>query len=181
MKTTTTKKTLATVGAAGVAALIALSSVAHARNANYTELQGAETDIAAAIAIAQGAAPGKVMEAELESEDGQLVWEIKVIGEDNVRTKLELDAGTGEIIEQESKQKKGKGKDKGKRMKTAMDSDAIGIDQAIEIASGQTDGLVVEAELERKRGGNAVWEIEMVGADNNTTEIEIDAKSGDIL
>jgi len=176
MKNATTNKTLATVGAAGVAALIAVTSVAHARSANYTELQGVETDIAAALAIAQEAAPGKVMEAELESEDGQLVWEIKIIGEDNVRTKLELDASTGEIIEQKAKEKKGKGK----RMKAAMDSDAIGIEQAISIASGESDGLIVEAELERKRGKGAVWEIEMVDADNNTAEIEIDAQTGEL-
>lgn len=167
-------KTRATVGATAIAALIAVTTVAHARNANYTELQGANTDIGTAIALATAAAPGQVMEAELEVEDGQLVWEIKVLGEDMTRTKLELDGNTGEILEQKSKQKK-------RKRKAGRDSvEVIGIEQALEIASAETDGLVIEAELERKRG-KAVWEIETVGSDNDKREIHIDATTGELL
>lgn len=177
-------KTLTAVGAASVAALIAITSVAHAKSADYAELSAAPTDIAAAIAVAKAAAPGKVMEAELELEDGKLIWEVKVMGEDRTRTKLEIDTTTGEILEQKSKQKRHKRMAEGetgeKRKGGRHNLDLIDIEQALEIAAGESDGLVVEAELERKRG-TVVWEIETVDADNNTVEIRIDGQSGELL
>ncbi|MGG4604639.1 PepSY domain-containing protein [Paenalcaligenes sp. Me131] len=47
--------------------------------------------------------PGQVVEVELEHEDGQLVYEIKVLQASGQRLKLVLDARTGEVLKVKSK------------------------------------------------------------------------------
>ncbi len=56
----------------------------------------------------------------------------------------------------------------------------VTIDQAIKTASEKVPGTVVEAELEKKHG-KAVWEVEVLGADGNVTEVHIDAATGSII
>jgi uncharacterized membrane protein YkoI len=56
----------------------------------------------------------------------------------------------------------------------------ITIDQAIKTALEKVSGTPVEAELEKKHG-KTVWEVEIVGADGNVTEVHIDAGSGQII
>lgn len=47
--------------------------------------------------------PGQVVEVELEHEDGELVYEIKVLQASGQRLKLILDARTGEVLRVKSK------------------------------------------------------------------------------
>ena len=54
------------------------------------------------------------------------------------------------------------------------------IDQAIKTASEKVPGTVVEAELEKKHG-KTVWEVEVLGADGNVTEVHIDAATGAVI
>ena len=54
------------------------------------------------------------------------------------------------------------------------------IDQAIKTASEKVPGTVVEAELEKKHG-KTVWEVEVLGADGNVTEVHIDAGTGAVI
>ena len=54
------------------------------------------------------------------------------------------------------------------------------IDQAIKTASDKVPGTVVEAELEKKHG-KTVWEVEVLGADGNVTEVHIDAATGAVI
>ena len=56
----------------------------------------------------------------------------------------------------------------------------VTIDQAIKTASEKAPGTIVEAELEKKHG-KTVWEVEVVGADGNVTEVHIDAVSGEVI
>jgi len=56
----------------------------------------------------------------------------------------------------------------------------VTIDQAIKTASEKVPGTVVEAELEKKHG-KTVWEIEVLGADGNVTEVHIDAATGAVI
>ena len=53
--------------------------------------------------------------------------------------------------------------------------------QAIQTASQKVQGTVVEAELEEEDNHKAIWEVEIVTADGKLMEVEIDAKSGDVL
>src|SRR5215475_5338415 len=70
-------------------------------------------------------------------------------------------------------EKEGKVADLAKEAKTT-------IDQAIKTASEKVSGTVVEAELEKKHG-KTVWEVEVLGADDNVTEVHIDAATGAVI
>ncbi|GAA3003086.1 hypothetical protein JCM13580A_19540 [Streptomyces drozdowiczii] len=46
----------------------------------------------------KSAVPGTVTEAELDEEDGRLVWELEVYGKDKVWRDVTVDAGSGEVL-----------------------------------------------------------------------------------
>jgi uncharacterized membrane protein YkoI len=56
----------------------------------------------------------------------------------------------------------------------------VTIDQAIKTASEKVPGTVVEAELEKKHG-KTIWEVEILGAEGNVTEVHIDAATGTVI
>ena len=56
----------------------------------------------------------------------------------------------------------------------------VTIDQAIKTALEKVPGTAVEAELETKHD-KTVWEVEVVGADGNVTEVHIDAATGTVI
>jgi uncharacterized membrane protein YkoI len=56
-----------------------------------------------AVAAALAKVPGKAVEAELDSEQGALIYEVKVIGDDGSTHKLDVDAGNKEILKDDVK------------------------------------------------------------------------------
>ena len=42
--------------------------------------------------------PGKVLEVELEKEDGQIVYEIEILNDNGVITEIYVDAKTGKLL-----------------------------------------------------------------------------------
>lgn len=52
--------------------------------------------MAEAVAIVKGTAQGDVVEAELEGDDGELNWELKLIGDD--KGKYRVNANSGELL-----------------------------------------------------------------------------------
>jgi len=70
--------------------------------------------------------------------------------------------------------------DKEGRIADLVKDATVTIDQAVKTASEKVPGTVVEAELERKHG-KTVWEVEVLGADGNVTEIHIDAGTGAVI
>ena len=52
---------------------------------------------------AQSIQPGQLIEAELEREDDNYVYELKIIDAEGRLHKLELDAQTGDVLKQKSK------------------------------------------------------------------------------
>ncbi len=76
---------------------------------------------------------------------------------------------------------KGKGKKDESKETVEMAAKAkVTIDQAIKTASEKVAGKVVEAELEMKHD-KAVWEVEVVTAENKVMEVHIDAESGAVI
>jgi len=55
-----------------------------------------------AIQIATKAAPGKVVELQLDKENGFLIWEVSKIAEDGQEVQLKLDAGNGRLLAAET-------------------------------------------------------------------------------
>ncbi len=56
----------------------------------------------------------------------------------------------------------------------------VTIEQAVKTAVEKVPGTVVEAELEKKHG-KPTWEVEVLGADGNVTEVCIDAATGEVI
>ncbi|MBI4401156.1 MAG: PepSY domain-containing protein [Nitrospirae bacterium] len=56
----------------------------------------------------------------------------------------------------------------------------VTVEQAIKTATEKVAGKVIEAELERKHD-KAVWEVEIVGADDKVSEVHVDADSGAVI
>lgn len=57
----------------------------------------------------------------------------------------------------------------------------VSADQAIQTALQKVPGTVVEVELEEEKDHKAIWEVEIVTADSKLMEVEIDAKTGEVL
>jgi uncharacterized membrane protein YkoI len=72
----------------------------------------AKVSIEQAIKTASEKAPGKVIEAELETKHGKTVWEVEVLSDDGKVVEVHVDAESGAVIDVE-----GKGAKKEKKQK----------------------------------------------------------------
>ncbi len=52
-----------------------------------------------ALKAAHAAVPGSVIKAELEVEDGNLVYSFEIVGADKSVTEVEIDAGNGKVLD----------------------------------------------------------------------------------
>jgi uncharacterized membrane protein YkoI len=75
---------------------------------------------------------------------------------------------------------KGKEKEETKEGVEMSKTAKVTVEQAIKTATEKVAGKVIEAELERKHD-RAVWEVEIVGADDKVTEVHIDADTGAVI
>lgn len=79
-----------------------------------------------------------------------------------------------------SDEKGGKEKHETKQAVEMSKTAKVTIEQAIKTAMEKVAGKVIEAELERKHD-RAVWEVEIVGADDKVTEVHVDADTGAVI
>lgn len=64
--------------------------------------------------------------------------------------------------------------------KAALMKDAkVEVTEAIKTATTKVPGRVVDTEL-RSKNGKPVWEVDVLGADGKTTEVDVDAVTGQI-
>lgn len=105
------------VGTLGLALLA--TSVSFAQGRDTIKPADYKLDLNQASAIALQQVPGSIQEAELEKEDGTVVWEIEIAGTDEKRYELNIDANNGNVISKELDEdncKHGKrGRDKGEK------------------------------------------------------------------
>jgi len=62
-------------------------------------VEAAEVSQDEAEQTALGEAPGTVSRAHIEREDGRVVWDVEIDGEDGRRADVQVDAATGEVVE----------------------------------------------------------------------------------
>jgi len=67
------------------------------------DLLTAKLSMEEAIATAKTKFPGQVLEAELENEHGQVVYEIEIASATGTVTEMTIDAQSGELLTSESK------------------------------------------------------------------------------
>lgn len=133
-------------------------------------LDGASISLSAAVSKAAAADPaGVAVHAELEDEDGRVIFSIGLAKGSKVR-ELELDPKSGRVLREESE-------DEDRALVAAavtLPLQAL-IDKALESVAGRA----VEAELELK-GGRLRAEIKVLGPDG-LREVKLDAATGEIL
>ncbi|THA70427.1 peptidase M4 [Streptomyces sp. A0958] len=130
----------------------------------------ARVTVGDAVAAGLRAVPGTVTEAELDEEDGGLVWELDVYGSDRAWHDVTVDAGSGKVL--------------GKHVDHDDDGDrhaprktSVTLDEAVAAALKSAPGTVTSVELEGRRGGAAHWEVEVRGKDGKEHELDVDAEA----
>lgn len=120
------------------------------------------------------AVPGTVTEAELDDEDGALVWELDVYGSDQAWHDVTVDAGNGKVL---GKHTDDDNDDNDDRDRHAPRSAPVTLDAAVAAALKASPGTVTSVELDG-HGGKAVrWEVDVRGKDGRAHELNVDAKS----
>lgn len=163
------KATLAAQGGTGIVALALLTAMVQADTTQYGDINALEFDMANAAMVASEAIAGDIIEAELDVDDGQSIWEIDIVNDANQVITVEVDAQTGLVISTESDDD------------TAPEHvDALSLARAIEVVRAVENGALVEAELEHEHG-ELIWEVETLGNGNQETKFRINAETGEIL
>ncbi|MGW2109675.1 PepSY domain-containing protein [Streptomyces sp. NPDC001948] len=141
----------------------------------------ARVDVKDAVAAALKAVPGTITEAELDDEDGGLVWELDVYGADKVWHDVTVDAGNGKVLaEHTSDDDDDHGDD---RDRHAPRSAAVSLDSALDAALKANPGTVTSVGLDDDggRSGKAPhWEVDVRGKDGKQHELDVDAKTGKV-
>ena len=158
--------------AAGSAAVYASQKHDQHKANELASIQDAKLSLDDAINVALQEMPGKVFEAELEADHSVAVWEIELLNSNNEVYEYEINANTGAILETEKE-------DKSKKA-GLFQAETLSLDKASKVALADMPGKVIEAELE-KDDDETVWEIELVNANNEIYEYEINANTGAIL
>ena len=152
----------------------------------------AKVTIGDAIKAALAKFPGKAIIAELEDEDGYLIYSIEIIGEKDLITEVEVDAGNSKVLasdvenEEDTDEDEEPGTIRGsmsleENEKLTMGALArISIIEAIDAALARFPGKAINAELEDE-DGYLVFEVEVVGAKGIRTDVKVDAGNGKIL
>lgn len=122
--------------------------------------------------------PGAITEFDLEKENGRIVYDMKIKGE-NAKYELEVDADTGEVLEVSEENYKHKTNKKEIVKSEHTPENILSVKEAEEIAQKEFTGTITEIELDED-DGRYVYEVELrEGAQE--AEIELDAVTGDIL
>ncbi|MEU9759656.1 PepSY domain-containing protein [Streptomyces sp. NPDC047985] len=161
----------------GTATAVAFADEGHDRDAARSSApsgQPARVDIGGATAAAVKAVPGTVTEAELDDEDGGLVWELEVYGSDGTWHDVTVDAGNGKVLGTHAAD----GHDA-----HAPRSAAVSLDAAVKAALGTAPGSVTSVDLDDDhdgRGGVSHWEVEVRGEDGTHHELNVDARTAKV-
>lgn len=173
---TVTAAVLVGGGTATAVALAGGDSHGPAGSSSTASSGSARIAVGDAVRAAVGAVPGTVTEAELDNEDGRLVWELDVYGSDRSWHDVTVDPGNGKVL--------------GKHVDNDDDGDrhaprktAVTLDEAVGAALRSAPGTVTSIELEDHdgRSGRAVhWEVDVRGKDGKKHELNVDAKTAKV-
>lgn len=72
------------------------------KESESVQATSAKVSMEQAIETAKAKFPGRVVESELESEDGNLVYEVKIVNDSGRAQEIEIDAQSGKILDSEN-------------------------------------------------------------------------------
>ncbi|MDV3126857.1 PepSY domain-containing protein [Mycobacterium sp. 21AC1] len=125
-------------------------------------------------AAAQAVPNGRAFDAELETDDGQRVFDVKVASGGN-EIKVVVDSDGRRVI---SQNQAGKPSDDVAKVEGAQVDAGRALQAAAEHEPGTTFS---EMEIDTNRDGALVWQIELRRADGSEVEVDVDARSGSVV
>ena len=129
-------------------------------------LEQSKISAAQAIAIAEKETNATADSLDLEMKRGAAVYDIELF-DSAQEYEIRVDAVSGEIVGRKSEQKA-----------NLPAKSAISLTQAVETAEGQGKGKVVEADLDGRRDGSVVYEIEVINSDGSRYDTDGSAADG---
>ncbi|MCM3660357.1 PepSY domain-containing protein [Georgenia satyanarayanai] len=131
-------------------------------------------DAVAALEQAAGALPdGQPFDVEREDEGGQEIWEIKVASAGQQHT-VHVSLDGSQVLQQ----RQAETPDDDVAKIAAAEVDAI---TALRTAADEHGGSLDEMEIDTRRDGTLVWEIELVQPDGTVIEVDVDAMTGELI
>lgn len=131
---------------------------------------------------------GEVVFTELDEDDGMIVYEIKIKDKQDMLHEVKVDTKNGKILktEMEDNDRDDDGNEmdeyiSDKKEEQQLTKQAkISEKESHNIALQEVKGQITDSELDMENG-KLVYSIEIIDKQNNEHEIEVDAKTGDIL
>ncbi|MET9498581.1 PepSY domain-containing protein [Streptomyces sp. NPDC006552] len=139
---------------------------------NANEAKGAKVKAGDAIAAALKHTPGTAAGADLDSDDGRLVWEVDVIGAGNTWHDVDVDPGTGKVLGSHTEKD-----DDGDaaRVAAALKGASVSAEDAARAAAGK--GVVTSVDADDD-GVVKAWETETTAANGKQQDWRVDFRSG---
>ncbi|MET9660433.1 PepSY domain-containing protein [Streptomyces sp. NPDC006510] len=172
--------TAAVLAGGGAATAVAFADDdGHDRGTRSSAASGdtARVGVGGAVSAAVSAVPGTVTEAELDDEDGGLVWELDVYGSDKVWHDVTVDAGNGKVLGKHVSD------DDDDRDRHAPRSASVSLNAAVDAALKANPGTVTSVDLDDndgRSGGAPHWEVDVHGKDGKQHELNVDASTGKV-
>ena len=160
------KSTLAATGAISLVALISISAAVDAHSVRHADISKLELSMLDAANLARGEITGEIIEAELENEDGRLLWEFEFADQGNQVISIEMDANSGQILDTESDDE----------MSPDL-SNVLNLQQVLDLLALPDNSVLTEAELENENG-QLIWEIKSIDSQDRKSRVKIDALTG---
>ncbi|RMX04790.1 peptidase [Corticibacter populi] len=162
------------LAAAAMAFSLAAPALADSPDEVRARLSSASLSLPQAIEKGLEAAPGKVIDIDLDRDDGVVRYELEIITAQQENIEVHVNAATGAID-----QFKNDGKASRKDL-SRLEEARIDITQAIDAAVKNTPGTPFSAQLD-SHWGKTSYEVDILQADGRIFEVKIDAADGSIL
>ncbi|MFJ8820710.1 PepSY domain-containing protein [Streptomyces sp. NPDC102467] len=142
---------------------------------NTNEAKGAKVKAEDAIAAALKHTPGVAVGADLDSDDGRLVWEVDVIGSGNTWHDVDVDPGTGKVLGSHVEKADDDDAGDAARVASALKGASTSAEDAARAAASKGTVTSVDADDD---GSVKVWEVETTSADGKQQDWHVDFQSG---
>ncbi|MFF3497329.1 PepSY domain-containing protein [Streptomyces sp. NPDC002795] len=138
------------------------------------EAKGAKVKAEDAIAAALKHTPGTAVGADLDSDDGRLVWDVDVIGSGDKWQHVEIDPGTGKVLGSHT-ERDDDGDDSAARVAATLKDASTSAEDAAKAAASKGTVTSVDADDD---GSVKVWEVETTSKNGTEHDWHVDLQSG---
>ncbi|MGA4839568.1 PepSY domain-containing protein [Streptomyces sp. G45] len=141
------------------------------------DAKAAKVSAAEAIAAALKSTSGTAVSADLDDEDGGLVWDVDVLGEDG-RTwySVEIDPGTGKVLGSHTE----RDDEDAAEARGALKGASVSASEAARAAADKGSVTSVELDDDSHRAGGGAWDVETVSRDGAEGHWSVDPRSGKV-